>query len=430
MKNKNIFISLVSGVALTLILLAIAFGFIMGELNMKKRELENVYESSFYTFCDNVNSLETDLAKLSVANESADSIRLINNARASAHGAIDAYLSLPLEFSPHNNCLKFFNQVTDWCDSYAVAVARNEKTERREDAKKMYKCAREISYNLAQISSKGKLRSVQKNTLLSSSFVDINSIEKFDMEYPTLIYDGPFSDREEVVSKAIENKKKITEEQAIKIAKSSLNMQEVKVCGKGGNKTVCFELIGKVEDREAYALITEKGGCVCLFLCNCTEKEGEKMRESDLEKLSKVKLESLGYHNMKAVWKNENEDGISYNFAPKINGIIYYNDLVKVRICSYCGQVEGIEASGFIASFAPKNYVAKISEDQARERVCLDEIEGVRLCVIPQNAGERFCYEVNGRANGEKYYVYIDAQSGEQVEIMKVIGTEQGELVM
>lgn len=432
MKNKSIIISLVSGAVLALTLLAICLGFIMGELANKKRELENTYQSAFYSFCEDINLLENDLAKLSVGNETTESIPLILNTKTHAQGALDAYFCLPLEFSGENNgTVKFLNQVADWCDSYTISVVNGEKSNKKEDAKKMYACAKEIAYNLSERAKQGKLTKTIDNTLLSSSMVDFNTISKFDLEYPTLIYDGPFSDREEVMAKAIANKKKISEMQAKEIAKQSLNMEQVQVLGKSGSATVCYEISGKVDDSDAYALITEKGGFVSLFLVDFPYSNTDnKLSEEYCEKKAKATLEKLGYHNMKVVWKNKDSDQICFNFAPVINDVTYYTDLVKMRVCISSGKIEGIESSDYIASFSPKNYTPSISKEQALSNVDLEEKEGVRLCVIPYNTSEIFCYEVNGRYNGEKYYVYIDAITGKQRQVLKVIGTNQGETVM
>ncbi len=432
MKNKNIIVSLVSGAVLAVTLLAICLGFIMGELACKKRELENTYQSAFYSFCEDINLLETDLAKLEVGNESVESIPLILNTKTHAQGALDAYLCLPLEFSSENaGTVKFLNQVVDWCDSYTISVANGQKSNKKEDAKKLYSCAKEIAYNLSEVAKQGKLTKTTDNTLLSSSLVDINTISSFDLEYTTLIYDGPFSDREEVMAKAIENKKKISETQAKEIAMQSLNMEQVQVLGKSGGATVCYEISGKVEDSDAYALITEKGGFVSLFLANLPSlNTDETMSEEYCEKNAKAMLEKLGYHNMQVVWKNRESDQICFNFAPVIKDITYYTDLVKIRVCLSSGKVEGVESSDYISSFAPRNYTPRITKEQALSKVDLEEKEGVRLCVIPHLNGEIFCYEINGKYNGEKYYVYIDAKSGKQCQVLKVIGTNQGETVM
>ena len=46
------------------------------------------------------------------------------------------------------------------------------------------------------------------------------------------------------------------------------------------------------------------------------------------------------------------------------------------------------------------------------------------------DSAEKLCYEFSGELNGDTYYVYIDAISGRQVEMFKVIDSEEGSLLM
>ena len=434
MKNKNIIAAITSGLAFTLVLLAITLSFVMSELNMKKQELHNVYENEFYTFCDSVNNLESDLAKLTVARNSVDSIAIINDTHTHAQSAIDAFSVLPLDFSNEQTCLKFLNQVCDWSNSYAVAVAKRSDANYTEGAEKLYACAKQLNQKLKEIANKAhgnKLAHLSGNALLSQGAVDLNlSIRSLNIEYPTLIYDGPFSDKEEFVAKALENKRNIKKDEAVRIAEDLLGMRDVKVLGTSEGKVRSFELSGNVDGNEAYASITEKGGYVSLFLCNFNAEDGIGISHDSAEKLGRAKLESMGYSDMKAVWKNEKDNELYINFAPYIDGVIYYPDLVKVRINTKCSKVEGVEATGFVSSFTKRNYKVGISKEQALDNVSLDKVISVRLAVIPSGKDERFCYEVYGTHNGEKYYIYVDAMTDEQVDVLKVIGSDQGEVVM
>ena len=56
--------------------------------------------------------------------------------------------------------------------------------------------------------------------------------------------------------------------------------------------------------------------------------------------------------------------------------------------------------------------------------------ESARLCVIPTNGGERYCYEVSASGEGSTYLLYLDAMTGAEVEIMQVVGDSDATLVM
>ena len=52
----------------------------------------------------------------------------------------------------------------------------------------------------------------------------------------------------------------------------------------------------------------------------------------------------------------------------------------------------------------------------------------VRLCVIPDGEEERLCYEVSGSYQEQAYLVYIDADTGEEAEVLMRVDGVNGPL--
>ncbi|MBO5068619.1 MAG: PepSY domain-containing protein, partial [Clostridia bacterium] len=74
-------------------------------------------------------------------------------------------------------------------------------------------------------------------------------------------------------------------------------------------------------------------------------------------------------------------------------------------------------------SLTEKQAMAKVSDNI--------EIDSVRLALVPIGTkSEKLCYEFSGEYDGSTYYVYIDAVSGRQVEMFKVIDGTEGQLLM
>ena len=74
---------------------------------------------------------------------------------------------------------------------------------------------------------------------------------------------------------------------------------------------------------------------------------------------------------------------------------------------------------------------AKITKSDAAENIMQGfETEGSRLCIIPVDGEEVLCYEFYGNYSGCDYYIYIDANTGNEVQIFTVIGTKQGKALM
>ena len=110
-----------------------------------------------------------------------------------------------------------------------------------------------------------------------------------------------------------------------------------------------------------------------------------------------------------------------------------YPDLIKAKIDLNDNIVIGWEASSYAFNHVEReDLIAQLSLSEARKLVSNNlTIENERLCVIPLDfKGETLAYEFSGNYQGFKYYLYIDAYTGNQVRVLRIIQTDQGELVM
>ena len=58
-------------------------------------------------------------------------------------------------------------------------------------------------------------------------------------------------------------------------------------------------------------------------------------------------------------------------------------------------------------------------------------MENVQLAVIPTDGGgEKLCWEVEATFGSGRFFVYLDGQTGQEVQIFRVIETEEGMLTM
>ena len=149
--------------------------------------------------------------------------------------------------------------------------------------------------------------------------------------------------------------------------------------------------------------------------------------------IAKAFLEKVGYKSVKAVWTADSGNVIAINFASVINGVICYSDLVKVNVCRERGIVSGLEASSYIYNHTEREVPkASVTLSAAKQKVCGDiDIETSRLAIIPKGVdSEVLAYEFTGKSGGSTYYVYIDATTGKEVDIFKVIETTEGILLM
>ena len=59
------------------------------------------------------------------------------------------------------------------------------------------------------------------------------------------------------------------------------------------------------------------------------------------------------------------------------------------------------------------------------------DVRTVRLAIIPNDyVGESLAYEFMCVSNGATYYIYVNAETGKQINILKVVETDDGNLLM
>lgn len=424
-RGALVFVSMISLVGV--IALSITLAFAKSELKQKNRIIENGYERSFYLMCDSVNNLETDLSKLLVSNASGESMQIIQDTHTHANGALDGYSGLDVDMEKGFDTYRFFNQVSDWSNSYARATTTSDGEKYKEQVYSLYLRSKEINEKLKEIATKNEPYKIARNTEFITNNSDTKTNEN-SVDYPSLIYDGPFSDEDTIISSMLENKKEITEKDAKKLATSLLNMQNAKVVGVSYGDVEAYDIEGSINGSKAQASITKKGGYVYNFISSGGSIGGG-LTDLECGKIGKSFLKKLGYDYIEPVWYNEINSDVYVNFAPVVNGVTYYTDLVKMRI-SKSGEVEAVEAKGYVSSYKKRNYKASISEEEALLKAGGLNVKSINLAVIPLGKSEAFCYEIYAEKYGLDYYLYVDANTGVQREILRVVDSEQGRKAM
>ena len=94
--------------------------------------------------------------------------------------------------------------------------------------------------------------------------------------------------------------------------------------------------------------------------------------------------------------------------------------------------LEGEDVKLEMNEFSLSNQLNRVIETQDNLAISKDiEIETSRLALIPLNSGkEVLAYEFSGNGSDGSYFVYINAVTGKEVQIFKVVSTDDGELLL
>ena len=484
---KKAFIITVSILSCVILVLSLFLYSTNVSLNSTNMNLENLYQRSFYDLVNNVNNMEVEVSKLMVSNDSTSQQKSLSKLKQQSSDAENSLSLLPINENILEKTTRFMNQFNGYCTSLITYKDGKIENEDYETLGNAYNSISNIKTELNKIMEKimkGYRISdnISGNDVNSDFSLNFSSLSNDTIEYPSLIYDGPFSDS--TLKKSIKGLKstEISENDAENLITKIFDnkITNLNFLGETNSNFVTFDFGVNTEDGKNYFIqITKQGGFLLTISSNVlndnlgsvsTEvvKDDNSSEEIEItdennvdessinktEESSIVKVESinnltseiekaintaenfakkLGLNDMKCVWSAASEE-ISYiNLAPVIDDIIMYPDLIKVKVDLKNNSLVGWEATSYAYNHTERDdLIPQLSEDEARKLVSSNlDVNSQKLCVIPLDyVGETLAYEFAGKYNDFNYYLYIDAYNGSQVRILKVVQTDEGELVL
>lgn len=407
-------------------------------------QLENNYQRSVYELLNDVNNIESNLSKAVVSTGTTARQKLFNNIYTQCTQANEDLSRLPISHQSIDQTTTFINQTGGF--SYYIENKLKNNQSLSEDDNKSINDLHSMSVYIKQILNDfisknngryniladSKKQTDSKNNTFNDMFSDMQAE---GVEYPTLIYDGPFSESQTKKDiKGLVGEEVTQEDAQAKVEKiyEGKNIKNLKYLGEtdGIFKTYNFTLTNE-QNREIYVQITKKGGFV-LTISSYAGSDKDELDLSTCEQKAEEFAQMLGI-DVKAVWSTK-VTGMAYiNLTPVVDDVIIYPDMIKVKVSCSTGEVLGWEAQSYAYNHTDRTGLsATISESTARSKVSsLLTIETQKLTLIPvQYGNETLCYEYKCTLNDSTYYVYIDAKTGDEVQILKIIATTSGELLI
>ncbi len=440
--KKTITISIIILMLLAAVItLSVFVGIYAKDRVEKDRDLDAFYQSAYYGLVGNFVDIENDLAKARVMTDSKilkeDLMKIDVNCNLASQNLQVFYANN----DGMHNLMSYINQLGDYC-RYLIRELDHGKsltTTQVENLNKLWGVSKEYGKLLNSLQDYAKDGNSLAKLLGESNeeFEDIlSSINNGSIEYPSLIYDGPFSDgvlkRE---AKGVVGEE-ITPEQGKKFVEKYLvgyDIENIEYAQDNVNRIPSYLYAVKLKGgRQCSVQIAKKGGLL-LLIDLFHEVEEPSLTIEQCQKVAEQYCESIGLKNMKAVWINNNKSNVYINMCYEQDGIVNYPDMVKLKISLDTGEVIGYEGLNYAFNHTAREYEEpKISEEQAILNVSaiLENIE-IRLVTIPWNTvSEKVAYEIVGELDGEKYFVYVDAYNGDELNVLRMIDSNQGDLLM
>lgn len=447
-KNKKIIVWIV---LIILIGIIIALGY---NLNKKNKESiltnENLYNQSLYELIYYMDNVQNYLAKSTISNSATHGAETLTNLWREANLA-QTYLSmLPMQAQELENTEKFLNQVSDYSYSLSRKNIQGEKLsdEDLKNLEELHKYSMQINNVVNQISfdlNAGNMKwsdlTGEKNVnfaqQVSTDFNFADTLEENLHQYSGLIYDGAYSEHIVSVEKRGLKGNKISEEDAKKKAVEFVgenNIEEISSLGYSEKAAVpAYTFTIKNKNQENITIsISETGGSI-VYMTSDREVSVENLTYEQANEKGIEFLNQKGFNNMKQTYYLKNEGVITINYAYQQDGVLMYPDLIKLKVALDNGQILGIETTGYLNNHTQRDVSkVKITKEQAKEKLNKNlNIQSETLAIIPTEwKTEKLCYEFKGKVEETEYLVYINAENGEEEQILIITNTPNGVLTM
>ena len=397
--------------------------------------LEGVYTSSYYSMVDNVNNLAVDVSKFSTLSTNKAKTSTIQDMMVDCNYILAGLSVLPINEENVVSATKFFNQINGLCDAYLKQLNEGKSLSIEQELMfdkigivvgKIKANFNEQNYGMYDSGFNFVDASIFDNTGMNELSVGMGDLTGASIEYPSMIFDGPFSTALETsVVKGLPNDE-ISQDEAYEYLKNTVYKGradvEISFERETDGDIATYDYSVEVDGKDFNVQVSKRGGLLITISGYAEGGDAVLSKEQALE-MAKTFANNIGFESMQSVWLEVHENVAYINLAPVVNDVIMYPDLVKVKIDLTAQEIIGFEAVNYALNHVEREVDFNASEVEAEELLGFDyNILKTSKAVIRLDSGKEVAvYEfVVERIDGT-YFYYIDANQLEISKTMKLV---------
>ena len=406
-----------------------------------KNTAQGMYQKAYGELTDNLYDMEAMLAKLMVVNSPAQYVLMLDEVWRLSGSAVSNMSQIPNSHVDTSDLNAFIVRLGDYAHALTKKVVRGTMVS-QEDLQNISELRNACATLATEYGEKLQNGDLSVEAMTADGYYteteqpgDTQSNEGIS-EFPTLIYDGPFSESSEKLEAKGLTGETISQEDAQKIAEEIAGVPLTFVEITDG-EIRSYDFSASDENGGwAEVSITEQGGALLWYMSNSTSNQEGKPEESEVQRYrdtALARLNELGYENMISTYAQYYGGAVLINFAATQGEAILYSDLVKVWVDRDTLKVIGVEARNYLFSHVERELeTPSVTVEEAEALLSPSlTVESRELALIPLTPEtECLCWEFKCKLNEESYIVYINVKTGEEEEIFQIIDSEDGQLVI
>ena len=396
--------------------------------------LEGVYTSSYYSMVDNVNNLAVDLSKYSTLSTKQAKVNTMQDMMIDCNYILAGLSVLPINEENVVSATKFFNQVNGLCEAYLKKLNEGENLTIEQElifdeigivVGRIKSNFNKQNYGMYDTNFNFVDASIFDNTGMNELSAGMGDLTDASIEYPAMIFDGPFSTALETsVVKGLPEEE-VSQEQAYNYLKNTVyNNRDVKIkfVQETDGDIATYDYSVEIEGKDFNAQVSKRGALL-ITLSGYAEGGDPIMSGEYAVELAKTFANNIGFENMEGVWLEVYENIAYVNLAPVVDDIIMYPDLVKTKVDLTSQEIIGFEAVNYALNHVDRNLEFNASAEDAESLLGFDyNVLKVSKAIIRLDSGKEIpTYEfITERIDGT-YFYYIDANKLEIAKTLKLV---------
>ena len=408
------------------------------EKNEAEERLGYVYSKSIEDLANSVDNIKNELNKGLYTADTGMLSKLASQLWSHASAAKSNLSGLPISELNLENTYKFLSQVGNYALSLSRKCADEVDISEEEYAnlQSLYQYSQSLSDKMWALEQEMQMGMVDfngeetENTDNVSADLGFQEFEDSFEEYPTLIYDGPYSDH--ILNKEpimIRNQPEISKDEALKKAQYITKSDKLTDNGDEGGKMPSYTFT----DGYNTVSITKNGGYPS-YIIRDRSVDSAKISLSDAQNIAKEFVSTLGFDEVKMTYYETVYNTLTINFAGVQNCVTLYTDLIKVSVALDNGEILGLDARGYITNHTKRTFnESLVSIEEAQKKLSpLLEVKGVSEALVPtEGQNEALCYEYSCvNESGQNILVYVNGQTGKEEQILLLMISENGVLTV
>lgn len=397
-----------------------------------KAYMDNLYQKSYYELVGHVQNIQTDLEKLAVSGDPEQNWMLLSSVWRHADSAQQNLGQLPELGAPGSDMSQYLNQVSDFCRGIMQRLSRRQPIDIENQQvldSLLVGCVQVVDGFNTTAPPQGE------QAIASATAAPYESIQETSIEYPHIIYDGPFSE----TRLSPDLTYFLDTEIDVNAAQAALTrfLGEGYAIERGPDtqgdvSTYGFYATAPDGTGRLYAAVSVMGGRVLTLMWDGAIP-AESLSVDEAYRAAIDLVAARGFTSMEPLYRQKEPGMLLVTFAYKQDGAVCYPDQLKVQVSLADGSVMGWEATNY--------YMAHHTRDIPDPAITADEAQALlrqgltvisrRLAVIPLDSGkEVLCYEFKVDNKGQTYLIYLNADTGHEEQIFKLLENESGLLTI